>query len=109
MPGGIAILIRLAKRRRDQAQLGVTTSDNNATRNTTMLIAVMLAYMLFNFPAYAYSVVVRVGKNDGIIRFLVLLISLGIGVNFYLYFLTSPSFRNAVINLFRLRHIHSQP
>ena len=102
----VAILIKLAQRRRDQARLGVNTNDNSDTRMNAMLIGVMLAYILLNFPVYVYVVSVNVGQNnfdDVYLRFFIFLVSLGVGLNFYLYFFTSSVFRNDVKNIFKFK------
>ncbi len=102
----IAILIKLAHRRRQQSQLGVNTNNNLDTRMNAMLIGVMLVFVLLNFPAQAYVVSVFIQEkefNESILRLLILFTTVSIGLNFYLYFLTSGLFRKAVQNLFQFK------
>ncbi len=105
----VAILIKLAQRQRQRAQLGVNTNNINDTQDTrtnAMLISIMLAYILLNFPTQAYVVyLVASGNmhnvNGSVLRVLVFLTTLGISINFVLYGFTSSQFRDAVVDLFQ--------
>ncbi len=100
----MAILIKLVHRKRAQVRFYINSPDNNDTRTNSMLISVMISYVLLNLPAQIYSVIVTIQTNDfddSFLKFLIFLGTVGIALNYYLYFCTSNLFRNAVKNLFQ--------
>ncbi len=102
----IAILIKLARRARDQTQLGLNTCTQNTAnaRTNFMLISVMLAYVLLNapLPIYASTNFLRnTDFQDANVKILATLATLSMGLNFYLYFFISALFRTALKNVFR--------
>ena len=109
----VAILIRLAKRRNERAQLGANTNTSRDNKTNGMLLAIMLVYIFLNFPVYVYVVVVNAlasDLNDVILRFFILISTISVALNFYLYSLTSAEFREAVVDLFKCkRNVAGQP
>ncbi len=104
----VAILIKLAKQKRQQANLGVTGNDSQNARINAMLIGVMLAYVLLNFPIHIYVVTVLQPKNkteDEIFKIFSILSTLNFAINFYLYFFTSALFRKTVKTVFKFKCI----
>ena len=102
----VAILIKLAKRKRQQANLGVTNHASQNVRINGMLIGVMLAYVLLNIPIHIYFVTVLQHKNeieDAVFKMLSILSTLNFAINFYLYFFTSALFRNTVKTRFKFK------
>ncbi len=104
----IAILIKLARRAQDQAQLGVNTQNNANARTNFMLISVLLAYVLLNAPLPIYASTDFLRNTDFqdasvkiLAKILATLATLSMGLNFYLYFFTSALFRTALKNVFR--------
>ncbi len=107
----IAILIKLAQRARDQAELGLNTQNTTNARTNFMLISVMLAYVLLNtpLPVYATTTFIRnTNFQENTIRILVILATLSMGLNFYLYFFTSALFRTSLKNVFRYGNMTGQ-
>ncbi len=100
----VAILIKLAKRKREQANLGVTGHESQNARTNAMLIGVMLVYVMLNIPMHIYVTTVRLQKNkieEENFKIFSILTTLNFAINFYLYFFTSALFRNAVKSLFK--------
>ncbi len=104
----VAILIKLAHRRKQQTQLGVNNDTSDKTRTTKMLIAVMLAFILFVSPIQVYAVAVGVNLNDKVLRILAFLMVLNPAINFILYFLAAKMFREAVKDMFSFRCIEAR-
>ncbi len=103
-----AILIKLAKRKQQQANLGVTQHDSQNVRTNVMLIGVMLAYVLLNFPMHIYVAAVMQYKNeteDVLFKMFTILSTLNFAINFYLYFFTSALFRKTVKTIFQFKCI----
>ena len=60
----VAILIKLALRKRDQAQLGVNRNESTDHRMNAMLIGIMLAFILFNSPIQIYVIALSAQGKD---------------------------------------------
>ncbi len=103
----VAILIKLALRRRNQAQLGVHRNESSDNRTNGMLIAVMLAFVLCNSPIQIYIITMVVRGEDVktsiVSKIAFLLMTTAMALNFYLYCVTSSLFRDAVKNLFQCK------
>ncbi len=111
LSNNIAILIKLARRARQQAELGINTQNSTNARTNFMLISVMLAYVLLTtpLPVYAATSFLRdTNFQDATLRILVILLTTSMGLNFYLYFLTSDLFRKALKNIVRCCNVESQ-
>ncbi len=98
----VALLIKLARRRSNQSQLGVSTNESEKNRTNRMIITVMVAFTVLLSPAYIYVIAVNTDHNynDPVLRILALVAILNPAINFWLYFLSASLFRNAVKNMF---------
>ncbi len=103
----VAILIKLALRKRKQAELGVNRNESSDTRMNAMVIGIMLAFILCNSPIQIYVITLTVQGKDAktsmVSRIAVLLMTTAMALNFYLYCVTSSQFRDAVKNLFQFK------
>ncbi len=97
----VALLIKLAQWHQQQAQLGVSTNQNEMAHTNRMIIMVMVAFIVFLSPAFIYVMLFNTDSNvnDPILRILALVAMLNPSLNFALYFLASGMYRKAVKNI----------
>ncbi len=102
----VAILIRLAWRKQLQTETGDNRGDSYDNRTNAMLITLMLAYILLNSPGQVYVITIALYEkdfNDGILRIFVVLTTVGMALNFYLYSVSSCLFRQAVKHMLQTK------
>ncbi len=105
----VALLIKLARQKQNQNELGVIRNDTEKIRTNRMIITVMAAFILLLSPTYIYVIVLNTNDyNDPVLRILSLGAILNPAINFYLYCLSASLFRNAVKNMFPFTCLSSQ-
>ncbi len=100
----VALIIKLARRRQMQAQLGVSTNERGQSRTNHMIIAIMMAFLILLSPKYFYHIAVgQKNLHDPVSRILGRGVILNSSINFVLYFLASSAYRKAVKALFKFK------